>query len=108
MPPDLYEEVKEEIPDHVGVYAVRGKNAYSVKRARRQPVQDPDALKDSMIRSLCREVTKQIQSGDPLRVENLNRRISQAERDRDRYRRQYWDLLREVEERFGTHWRKEG
>ena len=108
LPPDLYEEVKEEIPDHVGVYVVRGKNAYSVKRARRRPAQDPDTLKASMIRSLCREVTKQIQSGDPLHVENLNRRISQAERDRDRYRRQYWDLLREVEERFGTRWRKEG
>ena len=108
LPPDLYEEVKEEIPDHVGVYIVRDGFARNIKRASRRPAQDPDTLKASMIRSLCREVTKQIQSGDPLRVENLNRRISQAERDRDRYRRQYWDLLREVEERFGTRWRKRG
>lgn len=108
LPPDLYEEIKEEIPDHVGVYIVRDGFARNIKRASRRPAQDPDTLKASMIRSLCREVTKQIQSGDPLRVENLNRRISQLERDRDKYRRQYWDLLREVEERFGTRWRKGG
>lgn len=101
-------EYKEEIPDHVGVYIVRDGFARNIKRASRRPAQDPDTLKASMIRSLCREVTKQIQSGDPLRVENLNRRISQLERDRDKYRRQYWDLLREVEERFGTRWRKGG
>lgn len=106
LPPDLYEEVKAEIPDHVGVYIVRGGNAYSVKRARRCPAQDPDKLKDSLIRSLCREVTKQIQSGDPLRVERLNRRISQLERDRNEYRRKYWDLMREIEERFGTRWKR--
>lgn len=108
LPPDLYEEIKEEIPDHIGVYIVRDGFARNIKRASRRPAQDPDTLKASMIRSLCREVTKQIQSGDPLRVENLNRRISQLERDRDKYRRQYWDLLREVEERFGTRWRKGG
>ena len=106
LPPDLYEEVKAEIPDHVGVYVVRGGNTYSVKRARRCPAQDPDTLKDSLIRSLCREVTKQIQSGDPLRVESLNRRISQLERDRNEYRRKYWDLMREIEERFGTRWKR--
>lgn len=108
LPPELYEEVKEEIPDHVGVYIVRGKTAYSVKRARRQTVQDPDTLKDSMIRSLCREVTKQIKSKDALYIESANREIRQLERDRENYRRKYWDLLREVEERFGTRWRKTG
>lgn len=108
LPTDLYEEVKDEIPDHVGVYVERNGCAYSVKRARRRPVEDPDTLKDSLIRSLCREVTKQIQSGDPVRVERLNRGIAQLKRERDNYCRQYWDLLREVQERYGTRWNKGG
>lgn len=108
LPQDLYEEVKAEIPDHVGVYVEQDGYAYSVKRARRRPVEDPDMLKDSMIRSLCREATKKIQSGDPLRVERLNREITQLKRERDNYYRQYWNLLREVQERYGTRWNKGG
>ena len=107
LPPELYEEVKAEIPDHVGVYIERGGFAYSVKKAKRRPVENADKLKDYMIRSLCREVTKQIRSGDPLYVESANREISQLERQCDRYRRDYWDLLRRVQERFGTRWDKE-
>lgn len=64
LPPELYEEVKAEIPDHVGVYIERGGFAYSVKKAKRRPVENADKLKDYMIRSLCREVTKQIRSGE--------------------------------------------
>lgn len=107
LPPELYEEVKAEIPDHVGVYIERGGFAYSVKKAKRRPVENAGKLKDYMIRSLCREVTKQIRSGDPLYVESVNREISQLERQCDRYRRDYWDLLRRVQERFGTRWDKE-
>lgn len=108
LPLALYEEVKDEIPDHIGVYVERAGCAYSMKKAKRRKVDDPDTLKDSMIRSLCREVTKQIQSGDPIRVERLRREISQVKRERDDFRRQYWDLRREVEERFGTRWNKGG
>lgn len=107
LPECLYEEVKEEIPDHVGVYVERTGCAYSVKKAKRRQPESPDVLKDSMIRSLCREVTKQVQSGDPLRIERKNREISQLKRDRDTYYRKYWDLLRNVQERFGTRWDKE-
>ena len=106
LPPDLYDEVKSEIPEHIGVYVERGGFSYSVKRAKRRPVEDRDILKDSMIRSLCREVTKQIKSGDPLQVESLNRQISQLTRQVREYSRKYWDLLREVEEKYGTRWRK--
>ena len=106
LTPDLYEEVKNEIPGHIGVYVERGGFAYSVKRAKRRPVADRDILKDSLIRSLCREVTKQIKSGDPLQVDSLNRQISQLTRQVREYSRKYWDLLREVEEKYGTRWRK--
>lgn len=106
LPVELYEAVKDEIPEGVGVYVSRGGSAYSVKKARRRPVEDPDTLKDSLIRSLCREVTKQVQSGDPARIERKNREISQLKRERDSYYRQYWDLLREVQARYGTRWDK--
>jgi len=107
LPSDLYEEVKEEIPGHIGVYIERSGAVYSVKKAKRQKVENTDMLKDSLIRSLCREVTKQIQSGDPLRIERKNRELSQMKRERDNYYRQYWDLLREVQEKYGTRWNKE-
>jgi hypothetical protein len=106
MPSGLYEEVRGEIPGHVGVYVERGKFLYSVKRAKRRTVGDPDKLKDSMIRSLCREATKQVRSGDPSAMERKDRELSQVRRERDGYRCKYWDLLREVRERYGVRWNK--
>lgn len=105
LPLSLYEEVKEEIPDHVGVYTEADGCAYNVKRAKRQTVEDTDILKDSMIRSLHREVAKQVESGNPLRVDRLRREISQLRRECDNYRRQYWAILQDVQEQFGTRWR---
>lgn len=108
LPADLYEEVKEEIPDFVGAYIERDGIVYSIRRARRRMVEDPDTLKNSMIRSLCREVTKQIRSGDTLYIDATNREISQLKRECDNLRRKYWDLLREVQELYGTRWNKGG
>jgi hypothetical protein len=47
------------------------------------------------------EVAKQIRSGDPLVVEQKNRELSQMKRERDGYRRKYWDLLRDAHEGAG-------
>lgn len=103
----LYEEIKDEIPDHVGVYVEQAGSTCSVKRARRCPVKNPDTLKDSMIRSLCREVTKQIQSGDQLIIDSKNREISRLSREREQYYWKYWDLKRKIENKYGTRWDKE-
>ena len=55
MPLELYEQVKDKIPNHIGVY-VEGR---SVKKAKRQELgADEQVLKDSLIRSLCRDVEK--------------------------------------------------
>lgn len=55
MPVDLYEEVKEQIPDWVGVYC--GLN--SVKKAKRRKLEkDRETLKDSLLRSIYREAQK--------------------------------------------------
>ena len=106
LPVELYEKVKSEIPDFVGVYVFENNSTYSVKKAKRKQVENLEVLKDSMIRSLSREVAKQIRSGNPLRIERLNREISQLKSQRDNCHHQYWDLLREVQERYGTRWNR--
>lgn len=109
LPLDLYEEIKQEIPDWVGVYVV-GRHGFAecAKKAKRRPVEDPEKLKDSLIRSLCREVTKQVKSGDAPCIEAKDREISQLRRQCAQSREEYWRLLREVQERFGTRWNKGG
>lgn len=107
LPIVLYEQVKDEIPNFVGVYVIDNKSVYSVKNAKRKAVGNSDVLKDSMIRSLSREVSKQIRNGDPLKIESLNREIGQLKNQRNDYQHQYWDLLREVQERYGTRWNRD-
>jgi len=58
MPSELYEQVKEEIPKHVGVYT---ESNYCAKKAKKVKLGvDEQILKDSLIRSLCREADKRI------------------------------------------------
>lgn len=93
MTPELYELVKAEIPAGIGVYTSSGRGATCVKKARRkEPEVDIQILKDSLIRSLSREVDKQIDSDDDLLIERKNREISQLRRERDSYYRECWDL----------------
>lgn len=62
MPSELYEVVKSEIADHIGVYVEYGYWPFvkCIKRAKKQPLtEDEQVLKNSMIRSLSREVDKE-------------------------------------------------
>ncbi len=104
MPKELYEQVKEEIPAHIGVFS----GNLCIKRAKRQELKaDEQVLKDSLIRSLYREVEKNIRSNSPHVVDSLNRQINEQKRKAEQYYRQYWDLLRKVQEKYGTRWDKE-
>lgn len=100
MPPELYEQVKDDIPDWVGVYTTpNDRSASSVKRAKRRELAvDKDMLKDSLIRSLYRESTKLIKSEDPCIIDRLHREINRLRRERDEYYRAYWDLKRIIEQ----------
>jgi hypothetical protein len=101
IPKELYEEVKDDIPKHIGVYI----GNYSIKKAKKQQLTvDEQVLKDSMIRSLSREFSKQFKSGNPNVVDSLNRQINRIKREKDEYYRKYWDLFRKVQEKFGTRW----
>jgi len=104
MTQELCEQVKDEIPAGIGVYC----GDWCVKRAkRRQLAIDEQILKNSLIRSLSREVEKQIRSGIPYEIDRVTASKREVERERDNYRRQYWDLRREIQEKYGTRWNKE-
>lgn len=67
MPQELYEQVKDEIPDGIGVYV----GGISVKRARRQELGvEPHVLYESMIRSMSRDVETAYHNAglDPVRA----------------------------------------
>lgn len=102
MTSELYEKVKDEIPNHIGVYI----GGLSVKRAKRQELSiDEEILKNSMIRSLSRETEKILKSDNPSFVDSMNRRLNNEKKEKERYRRQYQELMREVDEKFGSRWR---
>lgn len=104
MPKELYEQVKSQIPSHIGVYI----GTYCIKKAKRQElIIDEQTLKNSLIRSLYREVDKQIRSDNPLIVESLRRQLRNKEKELQHFRQQYYDLNREIVAMFGTRWRKQ-
>lgn len=104
MPQELFEQVKDEIPNHIGAYV----NGVSYKNAKKQKLGvDEQTLKDSLIRSLYREYEKQYKSGIPTDIESLNRRLRRSETDKEEYRRKYWELMRIGQEKYGSRWYQE-
>ena len=90
MPRELYEEVKNEIPSHIGVY-LGGK---CVKNPKKQELGvAEDILKNSMIRSLYREFEKQFKSGNESIVADLNRKVSRLTSERNKLKKDYYALL---------------
>jgi len=83
---ELYEQVKDEIPNGIGVY-IGGK--LIVRAKKRELTISSDILKDSMIRSLCREFQKQYNSGDESKVAKLNRSVSRYKSERNKYKKLY-------------------
>ena len=76
MPHELYEEVKEDIPKHIGVYTDKHGFVSIVKNPKKQELSvNESTLKDSMIRSLSRENEKFIKTGDTDYINRLNRQI---------------------------------
>lgn len=100
---ELYEQVKDEIPSHIGVYVGRD----CVRKSKRQELKaDEQVLKDSLIRSLCREVDKQIQSGNPTLIEFYKREKAEAKRNEKYWYNQYQTVMSTVVDRYGYDWDK--
>lgn len=101
MPSELYEEIKAEIPPHIGVYT--GKTC--AKKARRQELgTDEQILKNSLIRSLCREVGKQIASGNPALIDIYKRETAEAKRNADYWYKECRVIMRTIINRYGEDW----
>ncbi len=106
MPRELYEQVKNDIPNHVGVYVGGGNYSYcctSVKRATRQELTvDEQILKDSMIRSLTRYLEEQMKSNDESYMKLLKRDLARAERERDKFNQESRDIRNLLFTKFGS------
>ena len=85
---ELYEEVKDEIPDGIGVLI--GKNLECKKRAKRKRITDKRAseLRMFLLRSMSREVKKSYSSFDLQELAKLKRRLDLWRRSSDSYRKE--------------------
>ena len=123
MPRALYEQVKDEIPADIGVYcecqrrdgtAYEAEPCVSVKKAKRRELTvDANVLKDSIIRSLCRDVGKQVASGNPTLIEIYKRELAEERRMAEYYRKrldslqeQYDHLYATVLKTYGEDWER--
>lgn len=101
MPKELYEEVKTEIPNHIGVYI--GESL--IKRPKKQELQiDEQILKNSMIRSLYRDAEKLFKSNQPSIIENKNKRINKLEKEVKEWKHDYHEIYRKVRQKYGRNW----
>lgn len=98
---ELYDQVKDEIPNYIGVYV----RDACVKRAKRQELGvEVEILKNSLIRSLCREADKVFKSENPAVIDSLKRQINRAKKEADDYRHKYWELMRIGQAKYGMRW----
>jgi hypothetical protein len=103
MTQELFEQVKNEIPEYIGVYI----GGYLTRKAKKQELKvDEQVLKNSMIRSLCREAEKIFQSQDHLLIERKNKQISTMEKQLKSAERAYWNLMSKVITKYGADWNR--
>lgn len=75
MTGELYEQVYQDVPAHIGVYIGDRSSAYPIKRATKQESVQVDVLKDSLIRSLSREFKKSFRSSDVEEMNQLEKQV---------------------------------
>ena len=82
---ELYEEIKDEIPKHVGVYVY----GTCVKKPKKQQVSKEmmSTIQMSMIRSLSRDVDKLFKLDNPRTIEQYESTIERLRRENYRLRR---------------------
>lgn len=103
MPIELYKQVKSEIPEGIGVYIPEDRQYHGYPElknvhhaVRRDLAVDEQTLKNSMIRSLCREVDKQVQSGDDTRIERVMREAKRHESEYKKMRKRFSELQNDL------------
>jgi len=100
MTPELYEEVKDEVASHIGIFVGSDKyTAYCKKNAKKQLLgANEEVLKMSMIRSMNRDVEKNIKSGDKNIIGNYKRKVEDLKNQLKETQERYWELKRENRE----------
>lgn len=98
MPSQVYEVVKQDIPDFVGVYV----GGVCIKRPKKQELQiNESILKDNMIRSLYRDSAKLYQTESETVLNKLNCEIANLKLEKLNFERKYFDLRNAVRDTFG-------
>jgi undecaprenyl pyrophosphate synthase len=101
MPKELYDEVKDEIPSHIGVYI----GDWCIKNPKKQELQvDENILKDSLIRSLYRDSEKLIKLDNPNYISQLKSKIKKLTEKNENANKKYQDLVFKVRNKYGRHW----
>jgi hypothetical protein len=104
MPYELFQLVKDEIPEHIGVWI----GDSCVKKAKKQELGiDETILKDSLIRSLYREAEKVYKSENPILATLLQRKLNKAQKEAEEYKQNYNKLMRIGHEKYGMRWYKD-
>jgi hypothetical protein len=82
FPEGLYEEVKKDIPDYIGVFEINKNNISSVKRAKKQKLRtNKQILINSFIRSLTRDAEKYIKNQDNNLYTGMKKKLSRVEKE---------------------------
>ncbi len=101
MPLELFDQVRELVPNHIGVYT---ESRFIAKKAKKQELLiDEQVLKNSLIRSLCREAEKIYNEDNPMIIEGLKRRLKESENMVGVYRKQYQEMKMLLKESVGEH-----
>lgn len=104
MTKELYEEVKDEIPTHIGVYTY----GTIVKRPKKQELQvDEKVLKDSMIRSLYRDAKKLYDDGNDSLTTRLRSNIARLESESRNLKGGITEITNKLFAKFGRRWEDE-
>lgn len=108
LTPELYEEVKDNIPNHIGVYiGTKYRDCELIKRAKKQELSvDDQILKDSFIRSLSRYFDESVKNSDGNYVKKLNKEIKDLTKERDSYYREFNDMKNLLYDKFGVKYKE--
>ena len=106
MPNDLYEDVKDDIPKHIGIHS--GSNV--IKNPQRQELGvDEQVLKDSLIRSLHRENEKFIKTSDNTlinKINSTNERLKRELRQSNNKHIEYRNIAYEICDRYNIDYKE--
>lgn len=101
LTPELYEQVKHDIPSHIGVHV-----GYKfAKKAKKQELGvEEKILKDSLIRSLARESNKFFRSGDTETINNYKQKVIRLERQIRQSKQEIRELHAIGRDKYGRNW----